>query len=144
MFLLALYIPRPEELFGSILILTIIFTGFIALAYRMRMSPWIAAAIMCLGTAFSLTPDLLPLRNSNLGNYGDMARKLSHVDYSDAFFEVTAYMYVGRGQLVAIGGMAGGLIVYAVIHTFRNRNRTTTRPGQNPDGPRSDAPEPGA
>lgn len=127
MIMLAVYIPKPQELLESILLLGIAYVVLCLLAARFRLSAWIAAASMALGCAIALCPDLIAASREHLGMYGDAARKLSETTHSDAFFAITSYMHVGRGRLVAFLGMLTALALYAAVsHFWRWKNPPAT------------------
>jgi hypothetical protein len=124
---LALYIPKPHELYEAILLLGFAYVVLCFLAARYRFSPWITAASMAIGCAIALSPDLIAAGREDLGMYGDAARKSSQTNHSDAFFAITSYLYVGRGKLVAFLGMLMGLIVLAAVsHFIHKKDRTAS------------------
>ncbi|QDT47139.1 hypothetical protein Pan258_11700 [Symmachiella dynata] len=121
MTVLALYVPKPEELTGSIALLIFVYLVLCGLAFLMKLSVPMAAIALFVGAALALAPDVLPLRHADLHNYGDMAREQSSTEYSDSFFAITSYMYVGRGKLVAIAGMVAGFGATVVFHAIKKR-----------------------
>ena len=59
MAILALYVPKPDELTESIAILAAIFVLLCVVAHRMKLHAAVAAIVMAAGTTLALTPDLL-------------------------------------------------------------------------------------
>ncbi len=118
--ILAVYIPKPGEFWASIGLLAIAYLVLCACAYPMKLSVPIAALVMAAGGGLAIAPDLYYAWHSH-GYSGITARSMSGTDYSDAFFEITAYLYVGRGKILCVLGMGAALVLYAVIVDFRAR-----------------------
>lgn len=129
--ILAMYVPSPVELTSSIFLLMIALAVLCGIAYHWKLSVVIASSVMLVGSAIALTPDLLTLWGSDLGDYGDLAREKSSSNYSDTFFAITSYMHTGRGQLVAFGGMVSALVLHATIAAIIRRNRKMSDNGCN-------------
>lgn len=122
--MLVLYIPKPSEFAQEVAFLAIIFLTLCAFACRFKLSVGGVAAGMLLGAAVALTKDLSALWHADLGGYGDMARESSSTQYSDRFFAITSYFHMGRGKLVAFGGMLVALLLCATIQLVRRGDRS--------------------
>lgn len=117
---LALYIPKPGEFAEAITQLFVAYLVLCALAYRLKLSVPIAAVVIAAGGFLAVARDLYGLLQER-SRFGPMARKSSGTSYSDAFFEITAYLHVGRGKILFVIGMGMALVLYAVIVEVRAR-----------------------
>ncbi|VAX36075.1 hypothetical protein MNBD_PLANCTO02-591 [hydrothermal vent metagenome] len=115
----AMYIPKPGEIIESLSLLAIAFFVLCSVAYRMKLSLTLVVVIMLLGSSIAVASDVWSAATTDLGKYGDLCRKLSHTKYSDGFFAITSYFYVGRGRLLAFAGMAIPLALLASISGAR-------------------------
>jgi hypothetical protein len=122
MAMLAVYYPKPGELIESIVIVLIAYLVLCGLSWRMKLSLPLAAILMAAGCCVALAPDLSRVVREDLGVTGDHSREWSGTNYSDAFFAVTAYMYVDRGKLVAVMGMSMAIFGYASVVACRSRS----------------------
>ncbi len=125
MVILALYIPKPEELTISVLQLGIAYFVLCGLAGWVRLSVPLAAGWMALACAIAVGPDIYAASQSNLGYYGETVREWNHTNDSDAFLAITSYLHVGRGKPLAFAGMAVALVLYAAIAKYIGRNHSS-------------------
>lgn len=121
--ILALYFPKPSEFAESITQLIVAYLVLCAMAFRLKLSVPIAAVAMAAGGFLAVARDLYRLLHEP-SSFGPMARKLSGTNYSDAFFEITAYLHVGRGKILFVIGMGVALVLYAVIVDVRARRQS--------------------
>lgn len=110
---LALYLAKPEQLSESVGLITLAYVVLCFCAWRLKLSVPVAAMLMAGGCGLALLPDLRAAAGADLGQYGDIVRKESGTQHSDAFFAITTYFCVGRGQLVALAGMSIPLLIHA-------------------------------
>lgn len=133
--ILALYIPKPEELTISVLQLGIAYFVLCGMAGWMRLSVPLAAGLMALGCAMAIGPDIYAASQSNLGYYGETVREWNHTNDSDAFLAITSYLHVGRGKPLAFAGMAVAILLYAIIAKYLGRDQgSPDRPQTNLQG----------
>ena len=118
---LALYLPTADQLLLPIAFVVISYLVLCVCAARMGLNVFLAALLMAGGCCVALTPDILSAIRADLGDYGNMARKLNHSDSSDAMLTITAYMHVGRGKLVAVGGMSFAIVCHASVVAIHKR-----------------------
>ncbi len=119
---LAMYFPKTADLVFSLLGIAVIFLVLCCYAYRLKLNVFIAASWMAIGMALALSPQIFELWNADLGDYGDLIRKQRTTVYSDGFYAITSYMHVGRGKIIAVIGMASGLVFYGVYCYLRKKN----------------------
>lgn len=128
MALLALYVPKPQELYMSIAIVAIAYVVLCLLACRLKLSLVLAAIFMAAGCCIAIGPDVYSAAHENLRGYGDTAREWSKTKHSDAFFAITSYMYVGRGKLLAFAGMSFALFIHASIVAIKTKMKRHAAP----------------
>lgn len=130
---LALYVPKPEEFTEAVVILSLVFLVMCGVPLRFKLPMRVTIPAMFLGAMVALaagagssfkswnTPVDQPtaMLAADLGDYGDMARQWSGTNYSDTFFALTYYLTVESGKLVAFGGMAGALVLCAIMGVLR-------------------------
>lgn len=125
MTILALYVPKPEELTHSVTLVLFAFVVLCICAYFLRLPVPLAAALMVVGGTIFVVPDILAiLRDPHLAQAGEHARAVNISNHSDAFFGVTGYLYVGRGQLMALAGMSVAFFGLIAFKAILNRSQT--------------------
>ena len=140
MTVLALYIPKPEDLTEAVALLVFAYVFLCALAYRMKLSIPLAAVLMLIGCGLALIPMIVAATHKDLGPIGKHARELSKTDHSDAFFAMTSYMHVGPGKLLVFGGMSVMLICHAVVAAILNKLKRPASPPKQEDIPDKQSP----
>ncbi|MEZ5944228.1 MAG: hypothetical protein R3C18_22795 [Planctomycetaceae bacterium] len=127
MLTLALYIPKPEELTTSLVGLLVAFLVLCGVAHFLKLRLAIAAPAMLVGVLLALATDISTRWVTDLGEYGDLARKMSATNYSDTFFAITSYFAVGRGNLVSLGGMVLTLVLYKCVAELCRRHKDKSK-----------------
>lgn len=123
MCILALYVPKPIEFYQSVGFLLVVY-GLVCLLARGLTIRWPTCAVIIATIALAtLAPGLAGVVSMAQGDYYDLAREWSGTGYSNGFFAITSYLFVGRGILVAISGMFAGLLACLIADRCTRRHR---------------------
>ena len=125
MTILALYVPKPDELVSAMFGLSFALAVLTGVAVWLRLPARRTSLAMFVGAVAASAPGVITRWNADLGGYGDMARDWSSTKYSDTYFAITYYFSAEWGCLIALGGMIAGPMFQGVTQTSRNRNQPT-------------------
>lgn len=121
MYVFALYVPQPSDLWSSIAVLAVVFLLLCGCACWAKLSVWKSTLAMLIGGGIVLVLLLNSVWNADLGDYGDTAREVSGTDFSDTFFAATYGMDVGWWKISICSGMIVGLLLVFAGKVLSNR-----------------------
>lgn len=129
--ILALYLPKPEEL---TLRLEMLFVAWLVLVFCaklvLKIGTILPASLMAFGFVIAVSPGVYAAYFWKPLTYSYAAK--TYPGYSDNFFEVVAFFHVGWGSVLGLTGMIAGLAITSVVDmVIRRKTQLSHTPTQS-------------